>query len=383
MTCPDPETLAAYAERALPLPQREGVEAHAAACRDCRQALRLLFLQPRPSGAVARGLRPGVLQYSAAAALLLAVSLPFVSGDRGEVAKPEAPTPPVSAPAWPSGADRPIPESGIALQGIEATPAPGARALLGRTHEGEPRLSLQAGGVWVRASRVLPLRIETPAAVLRLEGASVWASLEGLSGVCSLRVVLLAGELTWRDDVGVEHPLSPGRILSIGNGGAVELSDAGGEPAALLARWAQCRAGSAGWRDLLAGGVTLSPASPACWGKGLDGGRYRLRVLLEGRDVSTEVALVLPTPAGPRQWTVLLPSRGAGPRADLEILCDGTVIRACLDGIPVLECATGEAGRLLEAAPAGAADGWGVRSWGGPVRVVSVRARSQGAGDLL
>jgi hypothetical protein len=119
------------------------------------------------------------------------------------------------------------------------------------------------------------------------------------------------------------------------------------------------------WRDLLPAGTILDAKAPAETFSEAFPLRWRLLLRLERRNPATEVAVLLPTPGGTRQWTVRLPSRSLSPDADLEILADGSRFLARLDGRTLMDLpADGMAGSL-EPVPGKTSPG--LRSWGGAV----------------
>ena len=389
MTCPSDDELSAYAARALPEGGREALESHAAGCLACREVLRLLAdpavleAPPRPAGIPWRG-------WKVAAALLLAVSLVILLARAPKRAprsgKPsDAPASATKPPSWPTGAGEPLQASGWAAEGIEVIPQAGARALLRRGEAGEAVLSLSGGGAWIWTASGSPLLLETPAGSLRLGGVGIWAGLEpGNASPLSLlmreasagsgptaRVVVIEGTL----DLGGRGEARTGTALRL-SGGAVERIPP--EPALverlLEARRTRLKA-LGGWKDLLGERTLLHAGSPTVYGEGMGMPRYRFLAGLEGRSKDTELTLIVPTPSGPRQWTALLPARGAGSAVELEILFDGAVFRARVDGRTVSEIPRRSLERALEPAEEPAPGGWGIRSWGGTVTLSAVRVQ--------
>ncbi len=393
MTCPTPDDLASYAAGAFPAADAEALESHAAGCGACRNTLRLLA-DPRivPDGAV----RPAgkrswpVPSLKIAAALLLAVSAGLVA--RTLLLRPTGPDgaagiAPASAPArsWPQAASA-LPPQGWSGRGVEVTPQAGARAVLDRDAAG-PLLRLEAGGAWVWASESAPLVLETPVARLRLAGAEVFACVEGSAGSPvslldsahaaegeTLRVIPLQGRLRWEEG-GVPREAPAGTMLRFRQGRAT-MAPADPAVVARCLRERLARLEALGtWRELLRQ-ARLDADSPSVSGGGMPEGPYRLVVALTGRTGSTEVAVIVPTPAGPRQWTALLAARGAGPETRLEIRFDGAVWRARRDGVVVAEFPAEVLAQALEPGPADfRPDAWGLRSWGGSVTVSGLRVQ--------
>ncbi len=372
MPCPTPDLLAAYADRALPAEAASGLEAHAAACPVCLDALRLLTDPRGRTVGLPRSHRPLLLR---AAAVLLAVSLSALAwrGLRYETPRP-GPTFPASSsfPAWPQ-APQALAPAGWTAAGIDIVPQPGARLSLAQDGQGHPLVRLQAGAAWIRGSEAL--RLQTPAGSLPLSGAEVWVEAPS-SPVLSW---LFLGEARAADAPELMIVPLEGRVGQAGPGqalafsaGNVSITPIPMERLAALRRARLQRLKALGaWRDLLPAGSVLDAGTPAEAFSGAFPVRWRLLLRLEGRNPATEVAVLLPTPGGTRQWAVRLPSRSRAADADLEILSDGTRFLARLDGRTLMDLPAGMMAGSLE--PAGENASPGLRSWGGAVTVASAR----------
>lgn len=170
--CPDPATLAAYAERRLPALEREGVEAHLAACPDCLGEVRILVAPPVR--------RPVARWELAAAGLLLAVSLGLWWG-LGSAARPFLTHPP---PALPPGAPAPGPGAGTLLEGggkVSRWQLPGGDRLA-LDADAKARVlapgayALLEGRMWMDVCSGQGRVIRLPGAEIRLSDAEVLVS---------------------------------------------------------------------------------------------------------------------------------------------------------------------------------------------------------------
>lgn len=376
-SCPDPASLAAYADRQLPESEHPALEAHLAGCPDCLAELRLLLDLARPETRI-RPLHWGL----AAASLLAAVTTLLWRG-------PERPPAPPSRPAPPDGTvltaeERPrgwVLADGTRISLSAGSAARGASA---------GTLELHRGGLWLDAASDLNVRLPeggeltasdaelgiflsgTPAPASTL--SAFWLSAATAAEPSRLELTCRRGScrLRWR---GVVHVVAAGeRLLDVpGEMPSLKRLDPATLDAALAWSWTgpeaipSLQALAAGTRTLTAEiqGTLIHLRPKDTFGiltlGDLPGGDYRLSIQVRPRKAGGDIGLAFPATSRCPYW--MLGTRGApllpGTWTELAVERRGDRIHLWRDGIRVSTIPTRHADRMTPGTELPALGLWG------------------------
>jgi hypothetical protein len=369
--CPDPELLSAYRAGRLDPPEQASLEAHAAGCARCLEALRVLGGLPdaqTPRRIVWVG------RVAAAAALLGVIAVGWAlmpRDDRRDEASPAR----VQAvrPSFPEGLlgrqERPVALLG---GGVDLVLSEGARV---RAERSSRALRLEAGTIWVDAGRGAPVTVQVPGARLVLE-----------TGLLAVRVAPAPRGAGWireakaEDGETAEAWLLEGALTVVAPGGEIRVvsearMDLRGKtrmlplPEAERDRLLRARTDALAaipGRELFAPGASLDAGRPRLQASGSEGGSYRWVTVLSGRKSGTELRLDFPVEGAWHSWTLGIGGEPPAAREVVELAWDGECLVGRVNGRRRFAM---DLARLQRELPCQSPGGWALSGWGGSVKV--------------
>ena len=371
-SCLDPELLSAYRAGHLDPPEQASLEAHAAGCARCLEALRVLG--GLPEAQVPRRIAR-VGRMAAAAALLALISGIWVlmpREDRDEGEDRPAPVPAVAKEVFPEGTfGKQAQPVALLGGGVDLVLSQGARVRA----EGASRvLSIESGTLWVDA--VAPVIVQVPGAQLVLE-----------KGLLAVRVATAPRTAGWLREAFAAEALAEAWLLE----GSLKVTTPGGELRAvsegrisfqekprmlplpeperdrLLRARGDALAAVPG-RELFPPGSGLDGGKPRLQASGAPsgGGIYRWVTVLSGRKPGTELRLDFPVEGAWHSWTLGIGGEPPAAREVVELAWDGEYLVGRVNGRRRLAM---DPGRLRRELPCPSLGVWALSGWGGSVKV--------------